>query len=208
MLDIIFNHTYTVTLFTTLFGQQVINRFSYVVTTVGTTPYSAEGFLNTWWTAMEPVLAAIQHDKVLYVKAQVFHLGGTEGTFEKALSGGGDLLTATYDPAPSWLTLSFRQFTEEGISRSGWKRIAGLLDVNVVDNALDLSLGPDLDTAIAAFQSLLESSLSIGSGNVIAPAVTRLIEGSSPPAYAGFKIIDTAYPFLGSQVSRKPGHGD
>lgn len=208
MLDIIFNHTYTVTLFQKLFGEDVINRFSYVVTDAPQDELQGSTFLDNWWDEIEPALAPIQNDEVSYVKAQVFHLGGTEGTFEKGLTGTGDVLTASFPATPSWLCMSFRQFTTEGISRSGWKRIAGLVEGNVVDNALDFSANPNLSAAIATFQTVLEASFDGGLGIMFAPAVTRLIEGSSPPAFAGFRILDVVAPFLGSQVSRKPGHGD
>lgn len=208
MIDIVIDNTYEFLLHQTLLGQNIMNRFSYVCTAKDVDELSAATLLNAWWAHIDDEIAAVQHDGVEYVKAGVYHLGGNEGTFEKALTGTGSLALATYTAAPSNACYSIRLFTTEGISRSGWKRFGGLIQNHLDGNTLDLSASPTLTTAMTNLRAKFTTIFYPTAGIQFKPAVVRQLTAGPPPTYAGYPILSTNTPFLGSQNTRKPTYGD
>lgn len=203
------NHTYQFLLFGSLYGQQILNRFSYRCIQASQSPTSAVGLIAAWVARLMDEILAVQTTDMVYGKVQVRHLGiPAEGTWEGVLDLTGGIAAATYPTAPSFATATFREYTELGVSRSGWKRFAGFPQACIVDGLFDASAGPDLTTEFADLALELAADMDGGFGNFFRPCVVRNEGTPSSPMYIPHDIVSASGPRLGTQNSRKINYGD
>lgn len=205
-IDIVQNNTYEYILEQELLGQKIINRFTYVYLAAPTLAAPAFNLMSAWWVIMKPLLQAVQSVDLSYTRILFRHLGGTEGTHELLISETGGV-TPVEGTAPSNVCATMRLYTTEGISRSGWKRFAGVIKDHIVGNVYDPTQAPDIESDFAALANQLQGAFTAYTGVVFDSAVWAKVP---PPGtgYAGFLVDTCSMPRLGTQNSRKPNYGD
>lgn len=202
-MEIAYAHTYRIKVFASYAGQLQINKFDLNCYSVAQANEDGEDILDDWWSDAGEYKDMLP-DAVQFEKLQITHLGSEDGTQEIQTTE-----TGTWDDtgillAPSFVVASFRLYTVEGITRSGWKRLGPISGGHCLNNIYDPSNNPDLSTEVTAFRNFMVTDYTSPAGNVFRNVIVR----GTPPTYIPVAITSCAVPKLGSQISRKTNVGD
>ena len=133
----------------TYFAQRVINTFYYWDQS-NTEPSSFVGFIAAWDTLFMSDLAALQAVGVVYDSIKASTVFGTLPDLEVTPTQlDGNVIGLEM---ASWLAFKYRLFGTTKETRSGFKRFAGLVEINVDGN--------DVTTAFKAAMNALEPILA------------------------------------------------
>lgn len=188
--------TYRLTLFSQMYGQVLTNVFHYA-DVVGTG--DAEDLAGAFETIH---LAAIQlavSSEVTFNRIDVINYGDTSDFFSLPISASGTVSGAAM---PSYIAASLQYIRSDRAVRNGFKRLAGVLEGDTIDN--------DLTTAATTrFENcalVLEDTLISGT-NAYAPVIIRSMKSIATGNYFpvdSYSINGITVRGLTTQVSRKP----
>jgi hypothetical protein len=190
-------HIYRVTMVGDFAGQQCLNMFFYGGATAFTqTTDIVAPFESTVFAALRPILSS----SYTLDRLDVQHMrgGGDFGTVAVGTVG-----SVTGDALPPFVSWDFTILRGAFHERNGYKRFAGVAEsqqLNGVATTAALSL---LGTAALALASTLTVDTVIYD-----PVIQRRVVNGVPlldPSY--WTTGGAAYSKLGTQNSRKPGHG-
>lgn len=193
-----FGDPYEYTVYGRLFGQLVINRFFYQLSTVGNPDQlcvdSISDFDDNFSVAISAILSteyATERSTLVAIDSDVDF---AEHSYVQAGTVSGDCLP----PFSAWSFIYNRASRE---SRNGWKRLAGVPE-SMQSNGVATS---------GALADLADSAIILGRNvtsdtNAYRPVIWR---GPRPglSVGVGFVVASVSYHSLGTQNSRKIGRG-
>jgi len=191
----------------TYLGQAFLNRFTFHPTTVMDSNEDVQDVLEEWVEVELDVIQKLCNQATTWTRLRMRNLSTEQGTHERIISvigENGGATAANY--CPPALSVSFRLYTSMGISRSGWKRFVGVLEGDITSGALSPFSGGGLETGIPLFQAMMTSPFITPAGNELEHTVWGL--HPTLPGYTSYPIVAVSEPFVGTQNSRKVGHGD
>lgn len=186
--------------------QQWINRYHLICQVVSDPTESVTAFVTALQSVWLSAAQAVQNTAVVYRDVLVTNRGvPSQGTFNVVNFQQGDIASTILTQSPSWAALTLRLTTSQGIRRSGYKRLPGLIDSNIAGNSLDdptETWFPLLNTLCGA----LETPFSTAGGNVFALGV---LTHNNPDASNVYPVVSVTYNSLvGTQNTRKVRSGD
>jgi len=198
------NHGYRATVRGDYLGAQVINRYDFNCTAVANAAASPSDFVLAFKTAI--IDAALKVQSSLYNLNDVLiqNLGATaQGTFQVATPDTGDISSTTYPAGAAALCFTFRITPNLGISRSGWKRLAGVPAQCILGNdVVDVPTG--LLTNLEDFATALTTPFTTTAGNTFKLGV---VTHGFPDGTNIYPSVSASYVGLGTQNTRKPNRG-
>ena len=180
-----------------LFGETACNVFYYVVAAwTGNLSYSDA--LDEFLTAVGAKQAAMQSTAVTWEQIKVENV--TNGVdFDIKTSGlpsGG----TTGDSLPSYVAAGFRLDRETGVTRNGFKRVAGIIEAQVLGNVF--TGASDGDTV--AYANALNDSLILDVNDELVPVIVgRNANGTLDLTRINNITTVTIKPNITTQNSRK-----
>lgn len=186
-------------------GAQIINRFDYTMSNVGSANEGVSTVVAAFKAAVVDYVLAIQSAEYELDDILVMNLGvPSQGTFVVATPDTGGINKVTYPPGASALAYKYRLITTTGISRSGWKRFVGIPAPSVIGNAIQ-DYPEGLLDSINDVQSALISGWVTPAGNSFNLGVTVK---DFPTGTQTYPVIQCVFAGIGTQNTRKPNAGN
>lgn len=172
-------------------------------------PATASAVGVAFQTQVLPFILAIQSVSILHTRLEVQQLGSLNNFAEVILSNADGEVTG--ENMPTFIAAPFRLFRDTKETRSGWKRIAGMVEENIAGDFFEATYLSALQTAANG----LETSLT-PSGFTLFPCIvggkydtTQDPPVLKPPTQWVYNLIQgiEAVNRVTTQNSRKRGRG-
>lgn len=189
-------NTYRLTLFSNMYGQEMTNVFHYA-DPLGTG--SAEDLASAFDTLHLAAIKLAVSSEVSFSRVDVINYGDTSDFHSMPVTGTGTMSGAAM---PSYVAVSLQYIRSDRAVRNGFKRFAGVLEGDTIDNDL-------LASSVTRYTNLalvLEDDLISGS-NVYAPVILRTAKAPATGNYfpvESYSINGVVVKGLTTQTSRKP----
>lgn len=185
-------------------GEQMMNVFYYryfSAPSVDNTIYEelADDFSDIVITAMR----GIQVVQVEYTKLQVKNLSNGIDFHERDLDFTGTISATTDQLEPSFMALAWQLVRDSLVTRSGSKRVGGLIEGSIAGNEFVGSY-TQIDPITAAFGANLHAGIIEVAAPVIVKRPIPVPAGSS---YLYSSVTDVIFKGVSSQNTRKKGRG-
>lgn len=190
----------------TYLSQTILNIFHYRITNV--TGLSDAGYIDfATWIATDILgpVRLIQSSLLTYQEIEIRNLSNNIDVASVALTATGSVTATEATSLPSYVSLGFKLVRESLVTRNGYKRFAGLVDAQVTGNTFVPSSGtiiPDIEEALAA-------DWVFGVVNTAEPVIVK--RPIVPPVGTTYEYASigsaVVADFVGTQNTRKPGHG-
>lgn len=181
-------------------GQEVLNVYYYrVVSIVGIEgDYLSE--METWFqeNLLAPILD-VQVDGLTHFERQWRNLSNGADLYIDSESFVGALAVSSTAYTPSFVTASFMLVRETTVTRNGYKRIAGLSDVQVSGNTWTPN-----PLEIAAIEEALAMDIEVGAVLYAEPVIVKRPMPAVPIATYDYSSVGSAmFRRVGTQNTRK-----
>lgn len=192
------------TVFQTLAGQQCLNVYYYRVTSLtGFTNDGYEPLLGEFITQVILPTQDFQSVHVQYDSVEVRNLSNGVDFFNVSYAPGFATGDITGDVLPSYVTYTFRLVRETLATRNGYKRIAG-----VPESAGSANGFTPGTTLIQAYTDAVSADLVLGLVTIAEPVIVKRPISVPAGDYVYSSIGSADFRGVGSQNTRKPGHGN
>lgn len=186
----------------TLFEQDLVNVYFYQVVELLGTVTELE-VANAFAVEVIPNIQNVQTTDLRHVRLSVDNITDKVGFAENPTGADGFVLPPTL---PSYVAASYRLNRATKVTRPGYKRIAGIAELAVIDNAYDLT-----DPNVPILEVQLEISIS-ATVDVLNEAILHPVIVGRTPVTGGFDLTRisqvttcAAQENISTQVSRKAG---
>jgi hypothetical protein len=162
---------------------------------------SCEDLVGAWETEVLATLEATLSNQLYMNGVRCFNLEDPEDFFEATMDSPGSI---SADPLPPFVTATYIYNRASRAVHNGYKRFAGIPETATPDGVTISSGYRTLANALAA---ALGGEI-IGTATNYVPIIFHKTSGAGEPlAGTAFTVANVSFDKIGSQISRKVGHG-
>lgn len=195
--------------FQTLLGQEVLNVQYYVVLALATLADDLSDYTQGFFDQYSIAMRQAQSTGLAHVRGELYEVNGLDfGIYVPPAPVVG--VDGT-DPLPSFSAVKIQQVRASRATRHGWKRIAGLVEANVVGNSLTTQAREEWQGIADELWGQPVEFLSSEFPDMRYMIVQPIIWGGNDPDFplGRYSAIETlsVSPNVTTQNSRKVGRG-